>query len=356
VATLIEPEHHRHPVSASEDVGALRRAVSAMAATLPDLRPGEAELVATELGTNLLNHAVPGGYVLYRKTGGGIEFLSVDAGPGMANPSAGGGLGAGLAGIQRMASDYDCYSTSTGSVVFACIGSSNKAGESRWRFGGVDIPLGGSGASGDGWVVAAEGQLAAMVVDGLGHGDDAALAARAAISAFAQRQVTDVAELLERAHDAMHGTRGGVAAACLVDAEAGQATFAGVGNISGQILCVQEKRQHLLSRPGTLGTQVRIPSVHIQHHRWAPGATMVMVSDGVRSGWDLSAYPGLLDHHPSVVAAVLHRDFTRPNDDATVLVAQEVTWRSPSVESDDGRADHSRAQHPGRSGGPASPT
>jgi len=72
-------------------VGALRRAVARIAAAQPGLRAGEAEPVATEPGTNLLRHAHPGGYVLVRTAGDGIELLSVDHGPG--RPGASPGLG-----------------------------------------------------------------------------------------------------------------------------------------------------------------------------------------------------------------------------------------------------------------------
>ena len=334
MAALIPREHRRHPINASEDVGALRRAVAALSAG-SGLRAGEAELVATELGTNLLEHAEAGGYVLCRPTTSGIELVSVDSGPGMNSPrvsaAAGSaarpahvGLSAGLAGVRRMSTDYDVYSDPRGTVVLARIGGRDLPSARRWRCGGVNVPLGGSGPSGDIWAVATQDRLTALVVDGLGHGDAAAAAAAAAAASFDKRPTADPAQVLGRAHEAMRGTRGGVAAVTVIDPDAGQLTFAGVGNIAGQIGCNDSKKQHLLSHPGTLGTQLLAPKVHVRQHRWVLGATLVLVSDGIRSGWELSAYPGLREHDPVVVAAVLHRDFTRSNDDATVLVVQET--------------------------------
>jgi hypothetical protein len=48
-----------------------------------------------------------------------------------------------------------------------------------------------------------------------------------------------------------------------------------------------------------------------------------MYSDGLGTQWDLGAYPGLRGRHPSIIAAVLYRDFSRRRDDVTVVVARE---------------------------------
>jgi hypothetical protein len=47
-----------------------------------------------------------------------------------------------------------------------------------------------------------------------------------------------------------------------------------------------------------------------------------MHSDGLGTRWDLERYPGIRSKHPSVIAAILHRDFSRGRDDVTVLVAK----------------------------------
>lgn len=330
---MIQRQHRRHPINAPEDVGALRRAVAELAAKQPCLPTGDAELVATELGTNLLRHAAPGGYVLYRRTADGIEFLSVDTGPRMARPGGpdvrasatapgNSGLSAGLPTIRRIATDYDYYSSPKGTIVLARLGGL-PPDRGRLRHGGVNIPLGGAGPSGDAWAVSAD-QRAALVVDGLGHGDEAAVAAWAAVKLFDQRPVIDPAEFLPRVNDAMRGTRGGVAAVCVIDPDAGRLTFAGVGNITGHIVCGADK-QYLVSHPGTLGTQLSRPRVHARHYRWSPGVTLVMSSDGIGEGWDLPTYPGVLRHDPVVIAAAIHRDFTRSTDDATVLVVRDMS-------------------------------
>jgi hypothetical protein len=47
-----------------------------------------------------------------------------------------------------------------------------------------------------------------------------------------------------------------------------------------------------------------------------------MHSDGLTTRWDLKLYPGIWNKPPSLIAAVLHRDFFRDRDDVTVLVAK----------------------------------
>lgn len=237
-------------------------------------------------------------------------------------PARGGGLHAGLGVVRRNAVEFDCYSTRRGTVVYARVGTPVPPG-GRWCFGAVGVPLGGDGESGDTWAVAPDRQLAAAVVDGLGHGPAAAVAARAAVTAFGHGPVTDLDALVRRAHEAMRATRGGVLGACLIDPGRGELTYAAVGNITGRVL-TGGRTVHLLDRPGTLGTHLPVPTTHLQRCAWEPGSTLVLVSDGIRSGWNLDEHPHLLTHHPAVVAAVIHRDHGRPTDDATVLVVRDA--------------------------------
>lgn len=319
--TLREATHRRHAIRVEEDVGALRRAVARMAVTCHACRAGEAELVATELATNILLHTPSGGFVLFRPVDGdrGLELLAADTGPAVRRT---GGLGAGLTTVERLASTFDLYTRDgAGTVVLARLGAGPEAGPFRW--GAVNVPFEGEDESGDGWAVAADGALTALVVDGLGHGPGAHTASRAAIASFAERPPTDLRYLVRRAHEAMRGTRGGVIGACSVDSSGDEMAFVGVGNVSGRLVLDGVSRG-MTSREGTVGIQLDAPRVDVARHPWGPGAALILASDGVRSGWDPQNYPGLLDHHPAVVAATLLRDHERGTDDATILVVQDT--------------------------------
>jgi anti-sigma regulatory factor (Ser/Thr protein kinase) len=342
VAAVGEAPHRRFPVRVAEDVGALRRAVSELASRSGEVAAGEAALVATELATNLVRHTTSGGYILYRAFPDGIELVAVDRGPGMvrseiAHPGApdqrsssappapvsrSGGLGVGLAGVKRTASTFDVYSTRPeGSVVLARLGAS-AAGRDWCQWGVVNVPFGGEGESGDGCVVSANGSLATLVVDGLGHGSDAAAAAWAAIDAFGEEKQLDLVGFVGAAHQAMQETRGGVLAVCAIEPDTDDLSFVGVGNITARF--IGTKHRTFMGRNGSIGTHAAVPSARPEHHRWEPGATLIMASDGLRSAWGLEPYPGLLWHDPTVIAAVLERDFGRGTDDALVLVVRDI--------------------------------
>ncbi len=49
---------------------------------------------------------------------------------------------------------------------------------------------------------------------------------------------------------------------------------------------------------------------------------VILHSDGLQSQWNLSKYPGILRRSPSLIAAVIYRDFTRGRDDVTVVVVK----------------------------------
>ena len=49
---------------------------------------------------------------------------------------------------------------------------------------------------------------------------------------------------------------------------------------------------------------------------------VILYSDGLATSWTTDRYPNLANLHPSLIAAILYRDFTRHRDDATVLVAK----------------------------------
>jgi anti-sigma regulatory factor (Ser/Thr protein kinase) len=329
---LSQAVHRRHVVRVDEDVGALRRAVAALTAGRPGARAGEVELVATELATNIVGHTPAGGYVLYRPLAQGIELLAVDSGPGLRRsggprqpPVRGAGLGVGLAGVERMASTFDVYSgEGAGTVVLARLGERRGAPRGPFRWGGVSVPKVGEEQSGDAWAVtAAGGSLVVLIVDGLGHGAHAHLAAQAALGVFREGSPADLADYAGRAHEAMRATRGGVLGVCAIDPGEECLTFVGVGNVAGRVVVAGAGRS-LLSQEGTVGTQAAAPRLRPVRYAWAPGATLLLASDGLRSQWDPRAYAGLLEHDPAVVAATLHRDHARTTDDVTVLVVRDA--------------------------------
>jgi hypothetical protein len=159
-----------------------------------------------------------------------------------------------------------------------------------------------------------------MVADGLGHGPAAAAAAQAAVDALAVKSSLAPLAIIEAAHAALYHTRGAAVTVVELDLARLVVKAAGVGNIAGAILSTGAPR-HLTSYNGIVGHQVQ--KIQEFSYPWPAGALLVLHSDGLTSHWNLDAYPGLLARHPSLIAGVLYRDFSRGSDDVSVLVIKQ---------------------------------
>jgi len=323
---LRQPSHHRFPIAVEADVGAVRRAVAGYADQVhatPTGR-GRAELVATELATNLLRHADPGGFVLVRPVPpAGVELLAVDRGPGIADPEAAVdgrtptpyGLGRGLAGVRRASAEFDLYTEpGRGTVVLSLVGVTESAPAPR-TWAGISVAV--ADVCGDGWAVApVPDGLAVVVVDGLGHGVHACVAADAAIEAFG-KDPADLIGYAGRANDLMRSARGGAVAVCRLRPD--RVEYLSVGNVNGRVVNADDERG-MVGTSGTMGLYAAPPRVRLASLGWAPGGVLVLWTDGLTTRVHASGHPGLLEHHPAVVAAALYRENSRERDDATIVV------------------------------------
>jgi len=315
------------PVAEASQVGAARRNALRLAQQvgLGEADAGRAALIATELATNLLKHA-PGGAIHIQPVPGiggcGLEIMSVDSGPGFCvqqciadGYSSRGTQGIGLGALVRQSQVFDAHSDSAGSVVMARIYGQKSR---DLRIGASYHALPGETTSGDAWHLGIEDHcIAALVVDGLGHGGEAAAAAGQAVLTFAESSCSDPLQQVQAMHRAMAGTRGGAVAIALYNSASQSMRFAGIGNIGARVVAPGRARG-LASMPGIVGVQLRRPQCFDLAD--VAGQLLVLFSDGIQSRWDLSAYPGIFSRHPAVIAAVLHRDFCRGRDDSTVMV------------------------------------
>ncbi|ATQ75461.1 serine/threonine protein kinase [Massilia violaceinigra] len=318
------------------EIASARRAGNTLARQLgfDETRAGQLAIVITEAATNIVKHAREGEILLRALHAGeraGVEVIALDRGPGMANValrmedgnSTAGTYGVGLGAIGRLTPEFDIYSVEGQGTVLRMTVWSGAAGApvSDWEAGAVCLPMPGEDVCGDAWDFGfAKWGLTFGMADGLGHGPEAAVASEAAVALVVDRAAVGVSELMQLAHGALHGTRGAAVALAAIDCDAGELTFAGIGNIAGCIFDGSARR-HLMSHNGIVGSNLR--KVQTFTHPWAPGAMLIMHSDGLGTRWDLDAYPGLAFRHPGLIAAVLYRDFARQRDDASVLVVRE---------------------------------
>jgi hypothetical protein len=186
------------------------------------------------------------------------------------------------------------------------------------ELGGLCLPKPGEPVSGDGWAVEIfRDQLTVLVADGLGHGVEAHEAARLATQVLAAHPRDEPLALVEACHGTLARTRGAALAVAKLVASGNRGSFAGVGNI----VCRVENNtasRHLISYNGIVGHTMR--KTQELAFPWPQGALLILHSDGLGTHWDLTAYPGLANRHPALIAAVLYRDYDRGRDDVSVVV------------------------------------
>ena len=85
-------------------------------------------------------------------------------------------------------------------------------------------------------VVELPGGALVAVVDGLGHGREAAVAAREAVATLTQHADEPVVPLLQRCHGQLRATRGVVMTLASFRAADATMTWLGVGNVEGFLL------------------------------------------------------------------------------------------------------------------------
>jgi anti-sigma regulatory factor (Ser/Thr protein kinase) len=323
----------------SSQVGAARRGAVAVAAALGfnETARGKVALIVTEVANNLVNHASKGELLLREIEADGVdgvEILAIDKGPGMASVnqclrdgySTAGTAGNGLGAIARLSSHLDIYSVPpAGTVLLSQLFEhppADKPPVTPIEIGVINRPKPGQEVCGDAWAVKSlHDRHLFFVVDGLGHGPEAADASRAAVQAFYKQTSRRPKEIIEAVHTALHGSRGAAAAITEIDLSNRGVCFAGIGNISATIASPNHS-QSMVSHNGIVGH--RMHRVQEFTYSWPADAVLVMHSDGLSNRWTLDQYPGLQRRRPALMAGVLYRDFQREIDDATVLVASEL--------------------------------
>jgi hypothetical protein len=166
------------------------------------------------------------------------------------------------------------------------------------------------------------GALVALI-DGLGHGVEAANAARAAARVLESSPGEPVVDLIQRCHGALRSTRGAVMTiASICEAEFAM-TWLGVGNVDAVLLRKNGGPDAAIAtRGGVVGYQ--LPPLRPCCVGIAPGDLVIMATDGVRSGF--SADVATDDSPPDLAASLLAR-FAKGSDDAHVVVARYLGGR-----------------------------
>jgi negative regulator of sigma-B (phosphoserine phosphatase) len=176
--------------------------------------------------------------------------------------------------------------------------------------------------SGDLHVVAPGAQTALVAaIDGIGHGPEAALAARVAAVVLLQHADEPLIPLMQRCHEALRRTRGVVLSMASFDFGRGTMTWLGVGNVEGVLFradrLVQRPRDSLLLRGGVVGYQ--IPALRTAELPVEAGDVLVFATDGVRA--EFSTYSPL-GRDIQEAADTMLACYGKETDDALVLAVR----------------------------------
>lgn len=194
------------------------------------------------------------------------------------------------------------------------------------EWGVATLTLAGQTESGDRHVVKPfpNGVLVAAA-DGLGHGEEAAAAAKLAVRLLERYAHEAVIGLLQRCHEHLRETRGVALSLASFRGPDSVMTWLGVGNVEGILLRAaanpKDRRESLVLRGGVVGGQ--LPPLRASVVPVMPGDTLIFATDGIRGGFGDRLTLG--EPAQRLADQILARQATG-TDDALVLVARYLGW------------------------------
>jgi negative regulator of sigma-B (phosphoserine phosphatase) len=160
------------------------------------------------------------------------------------------------------------------------------------------------------------------VLDGLGHGAEAAEAANRGVEVLRAAPAEPLDTLIQRCHRALSGTRGAAMTLAQVDFRTDTLSWIGIGNVAADLVAKHPAGVELRSSARLVGGIVgyRIPeTLTPQQVPIRPGDLLVIVSDGIVEG-----HLDDIDFSATALAITDHilRSHGTNNDDALVLAAR----------------------------------
>jgi negative regulator of sigma-B (phosphoserine phosphatase) len=159
------------------------------------------------------------------------------------------------------------------------------------------------------------------VIDGLGHGKEAASAAEQTVSILEEHAHEPLASIFNLCNKGLRTTRGVVMSIASYDILESTITWSGIGNVEGTIWGAhknsEQKKQVLLLKNGIIGWRFSTPRVSVLPIQ--EGSTLIFATDGIRSEftnepiWDLA---------PQALADSILAQYSKDTDDALVLVVK----------------------------------
>jgi hypothetical protein len=151
-----------------------------------------------------------------------------------------------------------------------------------------------------------------IVADGLGHGPEANVAARAACDFVKDNLTNDLDNLMTMLNEALAHTRGAAVTLLHVDMVSGEIRHTGVGNV--QLVSRSQNRINPVPVPGVVGAGLR--KIVTSRFQLSDGDFIVVYTDGISSRLDLRDYTS---HDPQNTADQIMSKWSKSHDDATCV-------------------------------------
>lgn len=332
------PIHLSFKASDRSYLAILKKDIHALAikAGFNETKLGETDIIVAEMAGNLVKHAAEG-IILARRIEQeglkGLEIISIDKGPGIADigrmmtdgMSTKNTLGHGLGAIKRLSDFFQVYSQKEwGTIMIARIFEEKPPQyrkPSTIQVGTVILPKPGETECGDAFFWKKQDEsIQFFLGDGLGHGHDAAEAAKVAGDAFLICPDDDPPSIIRYISQSVRKTRGLVGTVVAFNKDERKWRICGVGNIMTKIMGGNNSKTHI-SYNGIIGLNLpnTLNSLEIEYEK---EQVLLMCSDGIRSRWDLGKQPGILRYDLSILASSIFKDYSRHTDDSSVAACK----------------------------------
>lgn len=194
--------------------------------------------------------------------------------------------------------------------------------QSALLWGAAGAPIAGHAESGDVHLVVPrpDGVLVG-VIDGLGHGQEAARAAERAVEFLGHMPDHNLIAMIKRLHHNLIGSRGVVITLARISTVENTLTWLSVGNVQGVLIRadpeIEPALESVVQRGGVVG--YKLPPLVASVLTINPGDLLVLATDGIRPDYLSSVVPG---EDPQHQAERLLSRYARPDDDSLILVAR----------------------------------
>ena len=159
------------------------------------------------------------------------------------------------------------------------------------------------------------------VVDGLGHGPEAAVAARIAVRTLEDFPTQSPISLVKNCHEQLIGTRGVVMSIASINFMDNTLTWIGVGNVEGIVWRADSRsrplKERILTRSGVVGYQ--LPRLQEKVLSVTAGDVVIFVTDGIGNEF---AEKINIQESPQAIADGIFSRHAKGTDDALVLVTK----------------------------------